>query len=130
MKHDIKELWDSYRDTLSSSEKGQLTRFKTYLESLPIESLAMQLAMHTMGNPECLGLFKKGYVNYFFSVFPEENSLFVAHFMDGSGCNIFSSSPDAGIYGCEIGEIPDWDWFIDAGYGTWQYLPDDFEVTF
>ena len=130
MKHDVKELWESHRETITPAEKGQLTRFKNYLEGLEKESLAMQLAMHSMGNPECLSLFKKGYVNQFFAETPEEESIFVAHYSDGSGCNIFCSSKDAGIYGCEVGEIPEWDWFIDAGYGTWQYLPDDFEIMF
>ena len=67
IKHDVNELWDSYRETISRSDKGQLTKFKNYLAGLDKETLAMQLAMHSMGNPECLNLFQKGYVNYFLS---------------------------------------------------------------
>lgn len=130
MKAKAEEIWDKYRETLTPSQKGQLTRFKNFLEEQDKETLAMNLAMQSMGNPECLNLFKKGYVNYFYNEFPENDSNFVAFFSDGSGAILCSVTTDGTIYGSEIGEIPEMEWFIDAEYGSWQYLPDNFEIEF
>jgi hypothetical protein len=122
----IKDMWDNYREEFTPAEKGQLTRFKNNIEHESKESLAMSVTMYCHGNTDCMNVFKKGYVNHFISEFPENGSKFVAHFADGSGCRMFEVESDGSIFGVGIGEIPEMEWFIDAMYGTWQYLPDDF----
>jgi hypothetical protein len=128
IKHDTKQIYEEYYDTLPTSEKQALTRFKNVMADLDKDTLAMQVAMYCHGHAECLGVFKKGTLQHFIEEDPEKGSNFTAFFTDGAGANIFRVLDDGDIWDAEGNPIPDFDWFLDAGYGAWQYLPDDFEM--
>ena len=124
----IDELWKAFREDLTPSEKGQLTKFKNFIQGEDVESLAKSIALYASGNSECMGMFKKGYLNYFVDEFPENDSKFVAFYSDGSGCNLFTVNSEGQYTGFEVGEVLEKEWFLETDYGGWQYLPDNFDM--
>lgn len=60
---------------------------------------------------------------------PKKDSRFVAFFDDGSGADLFCRRKNGDFFNAE-GHFLDLDWFLDAGYLTFMYLPNDFKFFF
>lgn len=64
-------------------------------------------------------------LNYFYAQQPDCESRFVAILSDNSGANLFRRDGEGCYFDSEGGDIPNTEWFEDAGYSAFMYLPDD-----
>ena len=63
----------------------------------------------------------------FYTETPKKGSVFIALYDDGSGANLFNRD-NAGDYRNAEGEILSQDWFLDAGYIDFAYLPTNYKL--
>ena len=69
-------------------------------------------------------------LKYFHDSQPKINSRFVAYYADASGAELYLRDPEGDYYDVG-GELVDAeDWFEEAGFYSYAYMPDDFRLYF